>query len=400
MSLDITPSGADVTATGSITASGQSVVLDLSRGGVSSTEFQLTGTFVGTVVFESSVDGGTTYNSRVYRSAGILNNLQTSTTTFPSEWRGNSAGMSHVRVRCTAYTSGTLSVSARGSTGTGAVFLNAAIPIGGQSTGNTYSAALSAGASFTGTYENLENVASIALNVSMNQAGTLTVQWSQDGSTLFVADAAITLTAGVAKYLTMKPSRAQYFRVILTNTSGSTASQVRMETVYRAVATDAPAVPLGSTGDISDTFLPPIGQSTLLGRSGTGFVQMTGDAAQGLDVDVTRSALPTGAATESTLSNRYSGGKTAVGATVTASGDTTIVTAGGAQVLTLYWISAINDPDEATSPLIKVKIGTTEVYRGYALAHWEKFVGAAGNNLIINLDGAASVAVTAHYTLV
>ena len=93
---------------------------------------------------------------------------------------------------------------------------------------------------------------------------------------------------------------------------------------------------------------------------------------------------------------RYGGGKTAVVATVTASGDTTIHTPASGNAIRLFWVSAINDPDEASTPLIKVLIGSTELYRTYAVAHWEVFEGAANEVLKVNLSAAGSVAVTAH----
>lgn len=109
-------------------------------------------------------------------------------------------------------------------------------------------------------------------------------------------------------------------------------------------------------------------------------------------------------ATETTLSgmrtgtdHRYSGGKTATVATVTALGDTTVKTPAGGKFLRIFWVYAINDPDQGASPLIKIKLGTTELYRGFAIAHWEVFDGAIGDSLVVNLDGTASVAVTAHY---
>lgn len=82
--------------------------------------------------------------------------------------------------------------------------------------------------------------------------------------------------------------------------------------------------------------------------------------------------------------------------TVTAAGDTTVHTPASGKAIELEWVSAINDPDEASNPLIKVKLGATEIYRGYALAHRETFTGAADAALVVNLSGAASVAVTAH----
>ena len=106
--------------------------------------------------------------------------------------------------------------------------------------------------------------------------------------------------------------------------------------------------------------------------------------------------LPSGAATSALQSGRYGGGKTPVVATVTASGDTTVHTPAAGKAVRLFWVSAINDPDEAASPLVKVKLGATEVYRAFAVAHWEIFEGVVDAPLVINLSGAASVAVTAH----
>lgn len=106
----------------------------------------------------------------------------------------------------------------------------------------------------------------------------------------------------------------------------------------------------------------------------------------------------TGLAKDATLSARYAGGKQAAVATVTASGDTTLVTPAAGKAVRLFWVSAINDPDESTTPLIRVLLGAQEVYRGYAVSHWEVFTGAVNQPLTINLSGPASVAVTAHYT--
>lgn len=104
-----------------------------------------------------------------------------------------------------------------------------------------------------------------------------------------------------------------------------------------------------------------------------------------------------GYALDATVGNRYSGGKTTVTATVTASGDTTVLSPALGNAIRLYWVSAINDPDEASSPLIIIKIGSTELYRVFAVAHWEVFEGVADEDLVVNLSGTGSVAFTAHY---
>lgn len=101
------------------------------------------------------------------------------------------------------------------------------------------------------------------------------------------------------------------------------------------------------------------------------------------------------AAIATSLDNRYGGGKTPVNFTVTASGDTTIHTPASGKAVVLYSISAITDPDESTTPLIKVLIGATEVRRGHAISGWEISTGAADAVLKINLSGASSVSGTA-----
>lgn len=95
-------------------------------------------------------------------------------------------------------------------------------------------------------------------------------------------------------------------------------------------------------------------------------------------------------------SDRWSGGKTAKTANVTASGDTTIWTPASGKKLRVFWVSAINDPDQSQSPKIILKFGTNEIYRGYAIAHWEIFDGAVDQALVCNLDQAGDVAITVH----
>ncbi len=85
--------------------------------------------------------------------------------------------------------------------------------------------------------------------------------------------------------------------------------------------------------------------------------------------------------------------------TATTSGDSIIVSVAADEVLTLYWITAIGDPDETDTPLIQIFIGSTELYRAYAIAHREKFTGSAGEDLTVTLSGNGSVAITAHYTI-
>lgn len=90
---------------------------------------------------------------------------------------------------------------------------------------------------------------------------------------------------------------------------------------------------------------------------------------------------------------------TAAVATVTASGDTTVITPTAGKRLRVYWVYAVPDPDSADSPLIKVKLGGTEIYRAFAISHAWRFTGATDGTLVVNLSAATAdgVAVTIHY---
>lgn len=103
-----------------------------------------------------------------------------------------------------------------------------------------------------------------------------------------------------------------------------------------------------------------------------------------------------------TTNERFAGGLTPATATVTASGDTTVIgTPGVGQAIKIYWVTAINDPDQATNPLIIIKAaGGTEYYRSFAIAHWEPFTLPTNTALVVNLSDAGSVAVTVHYKVV
>lgn len=81
--------------------------------------------------------------------------------------------------------------------------------------------------------------------------------------------------------------------------------------------------------------------------------------------------------------------------TVTASGDTTIYTPASGKAIRVHWVYAINDPTASTPILIKIKLGTTEKFRVYALSKRQLMTGAVNAALIINLSTSGSVAVTA-----
>lgn len=87
--------------------------------------------------------------------------------------------------------------------------------------------------------------------------------------------------------------------------------------------------------------------------------------------------------------------RTHVVATVTDAGDTTIHTPAAGMAIRLHWIYAINDPSSASPPLIKVRLGGSELYRAWALSKTQVKTGAADAPLVVNLSAEANVAVTA-----
>lgn len=96
---------------------------------------------------------------------------------------------------------------------------------------------------------------------------------------------------------------------------------------------------------------------------------------------------------------RYTGDKAAKTAQVTAPGQTVVLTPNPGRALTVYWVSAINDPDSEFQPRIRVGFaGESDFfYSAYALAHWERFEGDHDQSVVVELDQAGDVAVTIHY---
>ena len=76
----------------------------------------LSGTFDGTLEFEGSADGGTTWVA--VDCFPPNSNTPATSATEPGVWQLNVAGMTNLRVRCSAYTSGTVVATINTSTAT------------------------------------------------------------------------------------------------------------------------------------------------------------------------------------------------------------------------------------------------------------------------------------------
>lgn len=97
-----------------------------SRGG----GIQLSGTWVGTVQFEQTLDSGTTWIAKTVYPA--LGGAGVTSATANGQWKFACGGETHVRVRCSAFTSGTivvdLNLTAGVDTGTGPGTTSTAAP--------------------------------------------------------------------------------------------------------------------------------------------------------------------------------------------------------------------------------------------------------------------------------
>lgn len=80
-----------------------------------SVAFQLTGTFTGTITFESTVDGENWVATGAFPISGSATAATTATTT--GIWRIRLAGLVAVRASCTAFSSGPIVVTAETTDG-------------------------------------------------------------------------------------------------------------------------------------------------------------------------------------------------------------------------------------------------------------------------------------------
>ena len=211
----------------SITKDEQSVKLIVE--GLSSVAFDITGTFVGTTIFEYTINGTDWYTL----TANVVGAATTATgSTDVGKWSVNVAGFYAIRVRCSAYTSGTI-VVAINATLAGS---RTVTPQSDVST-TTKSATIANGASLSeeidlGGY----GLAAIEMPAAWT-AANLTFQAASASAGTFknVYDAAgnqLTVTADASRVLTDIPELAPLrFIKIRSGTSGTPVNQGAERTI-------------------------------------------------------------------------------------------------------------------------------------------------------------------------
>lgn len=209
--------------------------------GQQSVRLLVTGTWSATLQAEYSVDGGTTWHVLLMHQNSIYNLSTGITSNFTAN--AQTTGMTSVRIRCTAYTSGTAVVRVVESAGEAVISLNNAPPSGNfVSTNNSSAATLTSGSVFTGISDDAREYSEIRITVFADQVSAtngLSIQQSTDNTNWDVTDTyTVPITsAGNGKTYSV-PRQARYFRIVYTN-GGTNQGTFRLQTILNRIATTA-----------------------------------------------------------------------------------------------------------------------------------------------------------------
>lgn len=134
----ISVASTDLTATGSLSGIGSVALPTLN--GADGASVQITGTWVGTVLFEGSVDG-----TNFFAVSGVpfISSTVVTSTTATGSWQFNVSGLQLFRARCSVFTSGAIVISIRSTSGSTitamAAYCNGVTTVNTASTGNPVS---------------------------------------------------------------------------------------------------------------------------------------------------------------------------------------------------------------------------------------------------------------------
>lgn len=286
----------DITTSGSIAANLQNVVLVLN--GQSGASVQITGTWVGTITFEGSVDG-TNWNP--VNAVAASTSIPQSTTVVNGLFRLTPAGLLQLRANMTTYTSGTATLTMRASAGVGGIFANQVVPVtlisnpaeGVVSIINSTTTTLAANGVFTGASEDITNYASVTVSLISDVASAtdgLSMQQSANGTNWDWLDV-YSIPAAIGKTFGSHVS-GKFFRIVYTN-GASLQTSFRLQTIHhkhqQPSSVIRPQDGRGNDNDFSEEL------SHLMGYNGTSWDRLRSSIANGLQIDVTR--MPTTAVT-------------------------------------------------------------------------------------------------------
>jgi hypothetical protein len=133
------------------------------------------------------------------------------------------------------------------------------------STNNSTSATLAGGLAFTGTADEVTDFSTITILVKADQAGTLSCQFSPDGTNWDDQDN-YSIPANTGKFYTL-PVEARYFRIVYTN-GGTAQTSFRLQTKFHRVALKPSSHRLADT--ITDEDDVELQKSVIAGRKPDG----------------------------------------------------------------------------------------------------------------------------------
>jgi len=236
-----TPHAADVL--GTITALDGTVGMAVA--GYAGVAVVLSGTWVASLVFEVSSDGGSTWIASSFLSPAGSYDIPIPSVTHVATGNGTYRGVgvptsTHVRVRASLYTSGTVGVRLVASP----VPLQQSFTLSGvmqnvlASVGNTSNVNLATGATFTGATESSLGVAGIQVTFKASHNCTLSLQQSQDGVNWDISDTY--LVAPDTAFAQTFQAVSFYYRVVVTNTGGGTTTYFRLGTALCPIVEAVP----------------------------------------------------------------------------------------------------------------------------------------------------------------
>ena len=192
----------DSTATGALAAAAANVAVLLQ--GKSAAAIQITGTWVGTLAFEGTLDG-TTWQA--INAVGAATSVPVTSTQANGLFRLTPGGLAQIRVNMTAFGSGSAVVSMRASAATGGVFANQVLPVttpsasasGSITTQNLVPGGVATAGSAVELV--LSGTNALSVQVTGTYSGALSLQVMLDGTNWVTVGGTPFLSANTSGYL-------------------------------------------------------------------------------------------------------------------------------------------------------------------------------------------------------
>ena len=280
---------------GSITANGQSVVLDLS--GNSGASVDIRGTYTGTLQFEATTNGTNWQTVQAVPGGAAVGGTPVTTTTAQGNWTVNVSGYQQLRIVSTAWTSGTANIALRSMLAAGQIYaFLVGTPSFNLGTGGTSATSLGkaedavAASGDTGVFilgvrrDALTTSASAAADyneVAVNRFGAQYVAGFRTSARTYSASAQITAAASATDILAFFGNATTTIQVTKIRITGiqTTTGAVDLQLVRRSTA---------NTGGTSTNFSVALHESTDTANSSTPIAYSANPSALGTAAGIFR----------------------------------------------------------------------------------------------------------------